>query len=268
MPLDWRSIPFTRGLLIALAVIFLTFFFTGQGSGPLGQLLPYKSMLWYQQPWTWLTYSLLVIPGGMWLFVLMELFVLYQFGGSLERSWGSRNYGVLFFVFAAIAALAFVPAYYILGKQVTLQGVSLPLVAVVAAWAALDPDLELNYWGIPVRAKLFAAIWVGFTYFQFGLATGDPVLALSVLVGPAAAWLYVRKFPRLNLAAPSWGGDSPRGGRTQSAPPRGLLREEASERERATGFNPLKKRREQMEIDRLKKLLGEDDDDRPVPRGR
>lgn len=265
LPLDWRSIPFTRGLLIALGVVFLAYFFTGRNGGPVAELLLFRSDQWLQRPWTWLTYALLEMPD---IWVIFTLLVLYQIGGSLERSWGSVNYGVLFFVFAAIGALAFIPALYILRVPVILAGTALPLVAIVAAWAALDPDMEMSFWGFPARAKHVAGIWVALSYFQFGMTYG-PGMALCVLVAPAAAWLYVRKFPRLDLAAPRISSGGSRGGRARpSAAPRDLLREEVPERERATGFNPLKKRREQMEIERLKRLLGEDDDDRPTPRGR
>ena len=266
LPLDWQSIPFTRGLLITMAVVFLAYFFTGQDSGPIAEIFLFRSDQWLHRPWTWFTYALLEMPS---LWVIFTVLVLYQIGGSLERSWGSLNYGVLFFAFAGIGALAFIPALYILGKPVMLAGATIPLVSIVAAWAAIDPELEMCFWGIPTRAKLIAALWVGLTYFQFGLGHRDPVLALCVLVAPAAAWFYVRKFPRLNLSIPRMGRSNPRSARSRpSGPPPDLLREEVPDRERATGFNPLKKRREQMEIERLKRLLGEDDDDRPAPRGR
>lgn len=256
LPFSWDSIPVTRGILIATAVTFLLYFFTGQGRGPIGAWIPFQtgSLAWLTRPWTWLTYPFLELPS-FW--VLVTLYVTYSLGGMLERSWGSRNFAALFFLFTAISALAFVPGYYAFGLPVQLVGLGLPLTCLITAWAALDPELETNFWGVPVKAKLVAGVWVALNYFNFGLGYGNPLFALFTLVGPAAAWFYVRKMPRLNLGfrAPVTRRQEP------------LLREEprGAERERVSGFNPLRKRQEQLEIERLRKLLG-DDDDRPLSR--
>jgi len=282
LPFNWYSIPVTRFLLFATVGTFLLYFFTGQSSGAVGQWIPFISRppLWYTRPWTWLTYPFLELPS-FW--ILLTLYVLYAFGGMLERSWGSLNFAVLFAVFTVIGALAFVPAFYVLGRPVILVGLAVPLTAMVTAWAALDPELETCFWGVPVKAKFIAAAWVALSYFQFGVSYNDPVLALFILAAPVAAFFYVRKLPRLNLgqgrSAPRRYGDRwapdledrPRGGL------RGLLRDDSDreerprrkggeERERSGGFNPLKRRQEQAEMERLRKLLGEDDDGRPATR--
>jgi len=256
LPFTWDGIPVTRGILIATVATFLLFFFTGQSGGPIGEWVPFRSngLDWLTRPWSWFTYPFLEMPS---LWILLTLYVTYSLGGMLERSWGSRNFAALFFAFTAICALAFVPAAYLFHAPVTLVGLGLPLACLITAWAALDPELESCYWGVPVKAKLIAAVIVALNYFSFGMSHG-PLFALFVLAGPAAAWFYVRKMPRLNL------------GFRAPAPPRRrepLLREEpmGAERERVTGFNPLRKRQEQLEIERLRKLLG-DDDDRPLSR--
>lgn len=262
LPFSWHSIPVTRALLIATVATFLLYFFTGQNSGPIWAWIPFRSasadgLTWLTRPWTWFTYPFMELPS-FW--ILITLYILYSMGGMLERSWGSRNFAALFFAFTAIGALAFVPPLYLMGKPVLLVGLNLPLTALITAWAALDPEMDVSFWGVPVKAKLVAAIWVAFTYFSFGLQYQDPLLAIFSLAPAAAAWYYVRKMPRLNL-----------GHRAPSASPyrEPLLREEplrGAEREQVKrGFNPLRKRQEQLEIERLRKLLG-DDDDRPISR--
>lgn len=260
LPFSWDSIPVTRAFLIATVATFLLFFFTGQFSGPVWEWLPFRTasdsgFTWLLRPWTWFTYPFMELPS-FW--IIISLYILYSLGGMLERSWGSRNFAVLFLAFSAIGALAFVPTLYLFGKPVQLDGLTIPLTALITAWAALDPEAEVNFWGVTVKTKLVAALWVGLTYFSFGLQYRDPFLALFVLAAPAAAWCYVRKMPRLSLG---YRAPAPRR-------PEPLLREEplGRERERVNkGFNPLRKRQEQMEIERLRKLLG-DDDDRPLSR--
>jgi membrane associated rhomboid family serine protease len=242
-----------RGLLIAVVVTFLlSFFAPASVVWMLYSVSGTSGMDWLLRPWSWFTYPFLVMDP---LNVLFQGFWLYIVGGMLERSWGSRNFAALFFIFSAIAALAFVPAFYLLRAPVVLAGLTLPLSALTVAWAALDPEMEILFWGVlPLKAKMLALLDVLLVYFYFGFGYG-PVVALFTLAGPAAAWYYVRKMPRLAL-----------GFRPSRPRPRRLLREEPSSRERAPGINPLRNRQEQEEIARLRKLLGEDDDGRTTTR--
>ena len=250
LPFNWQSIPVTRTLLFATVATFLLFFFTGQSSGPIGTWIPFVSQAWYLRPWTWFTYPFLELPS-FW--ILITLYVLYSMGGMLERSWASANFAALFFAFTGVGALGFVPAYYLLGKPVVLVGLSLPLVALITAWAAMEPELEVSFWGIIVKAKFLAAVWVALIYFQMGMAY-DPITALFSLAAPAAAFFYVRKLPRLNLDV-----------RFRPARREPLLREDRPRRERppresVPGQNPLRRRQEREEMERLRRLLGDDDD--------
>jgi membrane associated rhomboid family serine protease len=264
LPFNWYSIPVTRALLFTTVGVFLLFFLTGQHRSIVWALVPFRSESWYLQPWTWFTYPFMETPS---LWILLTLYILYAMGGMLERSWGSANYAVLFFAFTVIGALAFLIPLYLLGKPVVLTGLYIPLTALITAWAALDPELEVSFWGLPVKAKFLAAMWVALNYFYFGMQYGDPILALFVLAAPAAAFFYVRKLPRLNLGTPTLRRDT------------GYLREEPRdrdygrrepreriEREQTRSRNPFRRRQEQAEIERLKKLLGEDDDHPRVER--
>jgi len=256
LPFSWFNIPVTRALIIATVVTFLAYFFSGQSGGVVFRTLAYVTVgpgdgAWYTRPWTWFTHPF-VEDHPLWM--LFRLYWLYVVGGILERSWGSRNFAVLFFAFSWIAAWAFLPAYYLLGKNASLGGLFLLTSILTVAWAAMDPEMEMSFWGIPLKLKALALLDVLLVYFYFGMEYRDPVLALFTLAGPAAAWFYVRKLPRLSLGfrAPA----------RRAAP---LLREEPAQRERVSGVNPLRKIQEQREIERLRKLLGEDDD-RPTTR--
>jgi membrane associated rhomboid family serine protease len=269
LPFNWYSIPVTKGLLFATVGTFLAFFFLGQGGGPVATAVAFESSHWLTRPWTWFLYPFLETPS---IWILLTLYVLYSWGGMLERSWGSLNFAVLFFAFTAISALAFVIPLYLMGQPVLLIGLSMPLMCLLTAWAALDPELEVGFWGVPVKAKFLAAMWVGLNFFMFGQSHGNPWLAFFTLVGPAAAFFYVRKLPRLNLGGLPGMPRIPRAGRAsrpqpllREDPPRGS-RETREPRERVPGSpNPLRRRQEQQEIERLRRLLGEDDDGRPTP---
>jgi membrane associated rhomboid family serine protease len=265
LPFSLASVPVVRGLLIAAAIGFLSFFFTlGQGT-PLLRLLEFRTtgMDW-ARIWTWATYGVMVTSP---IALLFQGFWLYIVGGSLERTWGARNFLALFLIFSAIGAVAFIPATLIFGVPVALHGLILPLAALTVAWAALDPDLEIRLWGVlPIRLKTIALVNVLLVYFFFGFQYG-PIVALFTLAAPAAGFYYVRKMPRLNLGTGGIGEAFGRGRRQEPLlredPPR-RRREDPISRERVSRPNPLQRRKEQEELERLRKLLGEDDDGRPV----
>jgi membrane associated rhomboid family serine protease len=261
MPFAFRYVPVVRNVLIATAAVFLLYFFAYPLRGPIVEWLGFRagdgSLDWLLKPWTWLTYPLLTLSP---ISLIFGGYFFYMIGGVLERSWGSRNFAVLAAAFTVICSLAMVPAAYLFHVPVSLIGSMLPVASLFIAWAAMDPDQELRIYGVlPVRIKWLAIADVLIIYFTFGFSYGavGPIVGLFALAGPAAAWYYVRKMPRLNI-----------GFRAPSPRREPLLRDEPRGRERENvnrGFNPLRKRQEQQEIERLRKLLG-DDDDRPVRR--
>jgi membrane associated rhomboid family serine protease len=265
LPFSTEGIPVVCGVSAAVVVTFLLFFF-GVGLRPaLLDGLAFSvagrpGLSWLLKPWTLLTYPILVTDFFAVLFGVYWFFVA---GGTLERSWGSNNFAALLAAFVAITPVGFILAALLFDVPFLVAGLWIPLCSLTVAWAATDPEQELRLWGvIPIKMKLLALIFALGIYFNYGFSTGPlgPVIGLFALAGPAAAYYYVRKMPRLSL-----GYRAPRGGRFREP----LLREPRArgmEREQVSrGFNPLRKRQEQLEIERLRKLLG-DDDDRPISR--
>jgi membrane associated rhomboid family serine protease len=267
LPFSFHGTPAVRGLLIASAALFLAFFFGGQSSGPVAQWLPFvadpASLRWLTRPWTWVAHPL-VQTGFVGL--LLQGFWLYVVGGTLERSWGWRRFLPYFFTLAVISCLAFVPAAYLSGAAIPLAGLTLVNSALTVTWAALDPEQELLIYAVlPVKLKLIALVDVLFVYFTYGQMLG-PALALVTFVGPIAAWFYIRRRVSFSFGSPFGRRSAPRREPLLREP---LLREEPAPRrgdppprERVTR-NPLRRKQEQEEIERLRKLLGEDDEGSP-----
>lgn len=276
--ISWYAIPVTRFLLFSMVALFFAYYMLDQQRSPIWSWLPFVArgsgdLTWAWQAWRWVTYTLLEFD--VW--ILISLYILYSIGGMLERSWGSVNFAVLYAAFSAIGAVALGAGSVLLNHPILLLGPSITLTALVTAWAALDPELDVTFFGAPLKAKVIAYIWIGLMVYRF-LMMGGIFLAVFALAAPAAAFFYVRKMPRLNL---SLGGrrDSWRPGLREEPRDRWApdLREDRDDRptheprspedrERVGGFNPLRKRQEQIEIERLRKLLGEDDDGKPAGR--
>ncbi len=261
LPFGFYGIPVVRAVLVATVAVFLAFFLTLRSGPSIGQWLAFSlpgagGLPWYARPWTWFLYPVLetspisLLCQGLWLWIV---------GGMLERSWGSRNFAAIFAALTLIAAAAFVAAHYLFGPAVLLAGLILPLSGLTVAWAALEPDMEVNLWGcLPLKAKLIALIDVLLVYFFFGFAYG-PLIALFTVAAPAAAWIYVRKLPRLRLSF---------GTGVRRRPPLRVERggREAADPETMSRPGVLRSRREREEIERLRKLLGDDDEGRPATR--
>lgn len=211
---------------------------------------------WLLQPWSLVTYPF-VDPGPLGL--LLQGYFLYLVGGILERSWGSRNFLAIFFIFTAVSSVALLVPAYLFNVRVDLIGLWLPLSTLVVAWAAMDPEAQIYIWGIlPVKLKYVAladVLMISFSFISRYEELG-PLVAVFALAGPAAAWFYVRKMPRLNL-----GFRAPQQERRRRPDLRVV---EGRDRERVNGFNPLRARQEREEIERLRKLLGDGPDEPPV----
>src|SRR5690349_3103089 len=114
LPFAFYSIPFVRWFLTAAVGLFLIWFLVYPLREVLPDLLVFRIggpdlFSWLARPWTLFTYPLAMfdpIP------LLFSGYWLYWVGGTLERSWGSLNFAVVFFLLCAIAGLAFIPAAF------------------------------------------------------------------------------------------------------------------------------------------------------------
>lgn len=178
------GIPITIGLIIVNVV---TFILAHTGSGPfLQQYVAFSTFSWPRLFWTFLTWPLL--GAGDPLGLVFSLGWIYMFGGSLERSWGTRVYGICAVTAAAIVSISmwlgsFVPAVgagYLYGPWV-LGGV------MAVAWALTNRSEVVSFFWLPLPAPALIALGCAITWYNAGMRL-QGVFALS---GCAAAWWYV-----------------------------------------------------------------------------
>ena len=111
MPLDLP--PVTRNLLIANVVVYLLQQFFGEVFLQYFALWPWGPDQVYQtaqglasigfRPWQLVTYAFM--HGGL-PHIAFNMFALFMFGGTIERTFGARNFIVYYFVCAIVAAIA------------------------------------------------------------------------------------------------------------------------------------------------------------------
>jgi len=178
--------PVTRNLLIANVVVFLL----QQVAGPL--MLQYFA-LWPWgpdhlfreadgllsigfRPWQVVTYAFM--HGGLE-HIAFNMLALYMFGGTIERTFGSRHFIVYYFVCAVVAAVAqlFVVHWFTHGFYPTV-GASGAIFGLLLAFGMLYPreKVMLMFLPIPMPAWLFVIgyaaveLVLGVTGTQAGVA--------------------------------------------------------------------------------------------------
>jgi len=176
------SCPVTWSVIGAHTATFVLAFVGGGLWGP----LVFHTAGVVTAPWTLLTYPLI---GGDILWVLLGGYMMWLFGGSLERAWGRADYIRFLILVTAATALGLWAGASLLGRSATLVGLGLPLAAATVAWAAINPSERLLlYFVLPIEARWLAVGVAVLVFFSFPFPLG-----LFALVGCAGAWWYVRR---------------------------------------------------------------------------
>lgn len=182
--------PVTWLLILATAVTFLLTF-VGAGGWAAG--LAFYTRAWPAAPWSAVTYPLLGSRHPLWL--LIGAYMMWLFGGSLERGWGRRDYVLFMALAAAVPALALWAGDAVTGRATALAGQWLLLAAVVVAWATLNPhERLLVYFVLPIQARWLGIVAAGLVVFSFHFPLG-----VFAVTGCALAWWYASG-GRLRLA--------------------------------------------------------------------
>jgi membrane associated rhomboid family serine protease len=142
--------------------------------------------LWLWQP---LSYAFIErSPAG----VIFGALILWQLGGALEQSWGSRRMAlfalgttVLAGVITVLLALA-VPAL----RFTPFAGGWVMASALWVAYGLSFGRRQTNFWGLPLSGNVFALIGVGFVFLEG--AFGSFLLVVPSAVGLLLTWIYLR----------------------------------------------------------------------------
>jgi membrane associated rhomboid family serine protease len=198
------STPVVYGFLAAFVVLFLLAFFE-VGKPFLAALLWIPSLTWIRTLWLWQPFTfpfvhLSFIP------VAVDGIVLFFFGGSLERSWGGGRFAFFFFASGIVAGLVTMlisplsapPAFY---------GMIGSFIAVVVAFAALNPTATVLFYFFPLQARWLALIVVAFEFFADYTRYGGVGPAAAVIAAVSTfAWAFATYRPSLPAVRPKGPG--------------------------------------------------------------
>ncbi|MDR5682442.1 MAG: rhomboid family intramembrane serine protease [Armatimonadota bacterium] len=139
------------------------------------------------RPWTAVTYPL--VGSGPILWLLVGAYVVWMFGGSLERAWGARDYLIFLMLCSLVAAAGLWVGAALTGRAALLEGLWMPLAAAVVAWSQINPrERVLAFFVLPVESRWLGAIAAVVVVFSFSFPLGA-----FALFGPALAWWFARR---------------------------------------------------------------------------
>lgn len=193
-------IPVTKTVALISGVVFLLTALI-PGFGILAGVLVLDPLAGFIKPWTMITYPLFNGSVREFFSIIFGVIWLWFVGGGLERSWGSRTYGLfLFLTVLATGVLMSLLGFIQLGPDRYVYGLWLPMVGLTWAWAEIEPDREMMFWGIiPVKARWLAWIIAAITFFSFFGGTPhvvrDILSGLAAVSGIAVACLFTGKGP-------------------------------------------------------------------------
>lgn len=245
------GIPVTYGLMAANAFTF--FLFLTGSSGFLLRYLAFSTDNWPGLFWTFLTWPLVGADSPLGL--IFSLGWVYTFGGSLERSWGSRVYGICVFAVSALMAISLWIGSHLPGVGAGgLAGLWVLAGAITVAWALINRSEVVNLLFLPLPSPVLLLVGCAITWYHAGLGL-QGVFALS---GCAAAWWYATN-GRYG-SGPSFGGGRGKQRRPGSVNDRPNLRfanfeQETRDGGSRRGFNLARWWRERKEKKRLEDMF-------------
>ncbi|HZX43955.1 MAG TPA: rhomboid family intramembrane serine protease [Myxococcaceae bacterium] len=174
-------------LAVALVGGSVVFALTRDGLGALLLLVPGAVLRGFV--WEPLTYAFVEnSPMG----VIFGALILWQLGGALEQTWGSRRMAlfalgttVLAGVVTVLLALA-VPAL----RLIPFPGGFVMGSALWVAYGLSFGRRQTNFWGLPVSGNVFALIGVGFVFLSGAFSSFLYVVPSAVAL--LLTWAYLR----------------------------------------------------------------------------
>ncbi len=125
-------------------------------------------------PWQLITYSFL---HGGFTHIFFNMFALWMFGVPIERAWGSRRFGVYYFVSVVGAGLTQLLVVTLSGAVFPTVGASGGVFGILLAFGMMFPNTPIYlYFLFPIKAKWLVIgyglleLWAAVTGTQAGVA--------------------------------------------------------------------------------------------------
>ena len=198
--------PVNRAIMITCGAVWLVQFASLAFGGSVWleeifALVPAKVLSgWVWQP---VTYLFLHSPADP-MHILLNMLILWMFGGELERHWGGRRYLTYYLVCGAGAGL------FVLGQALLRGGASLDsrtigasgaIYGLILAYGVLFAERIVMFMMIfPMKARTMTWILFGIAFLSNLSQSRDGLSHIAHLGGMVVGWIYLKKAWRLGEA--------------------------------------------------------------------
>jgi membrane associated rhomboid family serine protease len=189
--------PVTQALLLINVAMYCIDYMMGQS----------LSMAWLAlwplgsgefMPWQVVTYAFM---HGSMMHIFFNMMALWMFGSELERVWGAKRFTHFYAASILTAAGAQLLIAPLLGQGYPTVGASGGTFGLLLAYGMMFPNRTIMplFPPIPMKAKVFVAIYGGIELFMGVTGTASGVAHFAHLGGMLGGWLMMRY----------WRGQSP-----------------------------------------------------------
>lgn len=191
--------PAVYALLAVMGIVFLTDWLL-HGVVTALFLWPVRPS-WFSSLALWQPFTYQFAHGISFFNFLADALVLFFFGGSLERAWGSGRFVFFFFacgIVAGLSAMAVVPFIHV---YPVFFGMLATFAAVVVAFATLDPSATVLFsMLIPIQARWLAVFSIAWQIFGMTYMYGSPATAVAS-VGVTSLFAYYFTATRISFGS-------------------------------------------------------------------
>lgn len=201
-PLDYKTYRYSVvNVLIVVNVIIFVITAVDRSGYVLG-VLSMRPILFLKYKFYWNVVTYMFVHGGI-SHVFFNMLGLFFFGSAVERTWGSKEFIVLYAVIGTVAGIFSLIVYTMTGAMNTaLVGASGAIYGIMLIFSCLYPHQKIYVFGVfPISAKMLMLILIGISFLSAisGSSMGGRNIAnITHLSGVGVAWIYLQVRHKIN----------------------------------------------------------------------
>ena len=143
----------------------------------------------------WKAFTYQFLHGGL-MHLFMNMLWLFFFGPQVERALGTREFFRFYLICGTVAVLATVLPWLAWGRQVSVTGASGAVMALLVAFAMINPERQFYLFPLPVpiNARAMVIIVIVMNVF-WGMGRNSTTSVATHFGGMAVGYLYMKTVP-------------------------------------------------------------------------
>jgi membrane associated rhomboid family serine protease len=148
-------------------------------------------ILVWKKLFVWQLFTYMFLHAANFFHILFNMFILFMFGGDLERIWGTRRF-VTYYFFTGVGA-GLLNVVLLPNSVIPIIGASGAIYGLLLAYAIYFPDRRIYlYFLFPVPVRLFVLILGAIALLSSISQPGDSIAHLAHLGGLVFGWIYLK----------------------------------------------------------------------------